>query len=218
MRPQRILIFAVPILMLALAGSFCGGKQEEPERAPAARGTPEPKVLQFYASPSVAAPGERVLLCYGVEDAEAVRIEPEIEPVKPSYSRCLAITPKATTEYTLTAVGAGGQTVTRSTTVAVQPGKRAEPVPIPAAALPAESGPVIDAFRTETKEGPDGGLTLLCYEVHNAEQVSIEPGVLPRSGALRGCLGVAPEKPTTYFLTAYGENGKTARRALTVNP
>lgn len=218
MRRQWLLIFAGPVLFLALAGSFCGGgRQPEPERAPAAQVPSEPKVLQFYASPAVVAPGERVLLCYGVEDAEAVRIEPGIEPLKPSHSRCLPVTPKATTSYTLTVEGAG-RTLTRSITVTVQGGRRAQPAPLPATAPQAAGGPTVAAFRTEKKEGPGDVLTLLCYEVHDAEAVAIEPGVLPRSGALRGCLGVAPEQPTTYFLTAYGRDGKTARRALTVNP
>lgn len=218
-RRQWLLIFTGPVLLLALASSNCGGgKQPEPVRETAGKGAAEPKILQFYASPPVVSPGERVLLCYGVEEAEAVRIEPEVEPLKPSYSRCIPVTPRATTRYTLTAEGAGGGSVTSSVTVTVQGAGRAPARQLPAAAPSRDAGPVIDSFHVEKKEGPGGALTLLCYEVHEAEAVAIEPGVLPRSGALRGCLGVAPEQPTTYFLTAYGPGGKTARRAITAGP
>lgn len=219
MNRQWLLVFAGPALILALVGSFCRGGRQQPEQTaetPAKRST-GPKVLQFYASPPAAAPGERVLLCYGVEDAQTVRIEPAVEPVNPSYSRCIQATPKATTRYTLTAEGEAGRTATATVTVTVRNERRAPPAPPPVTEPPAGSGPEINAFRTETKNGPGGPITLLCYEVHGAEAVAIEPGVLPRSGALRGCLGVAPEHPTTYFLTAYGPGCRTARRALTVN-
>ncbi|HWQ52357.1 MAG TPA: hypothetical protein VN442_01645 [Bryobacteraceae bacterium] len=217
MTRYKLLILGAPVLILALAGTFCGGgKEPEPARKTDAKPPAEPKVLQFYSSVPAVARGEQALLCYGVENAEAVRIEPAVEPLKPAYSRCVAVTPRDTTRYTLTVEGAGGRTATATLTVQVQAGARKAAAPAPAATAASGSGPVIASFRTETKQDAGGAITLLCYEVEQAEAVAIEPGVMPRSGALRGCLGVAPKQPTTYFLTAFGRGGKTARRALTV--
>jgi hypothetical protein len=67
------------------------------------------KVIMLYANPGVLAAGETANLCFGVKNATAVTIEPKIEDLKPSLSRCLAISPKRTTTYTLRAEdGKGG--------------------------------------------------------------------------------------------------------------
>ena len=211
MKREMAFILAAPLLILALAGSFCRGSRE-PEPAPkAGPARPELKITQFYASPSVVARGEQALVCYGVEDARSVSIAPGVEPLAPSVSRCVPVTPVRTTRYTLTAEGLDGRTASATVTVEVRPG--AAPAPAVKAPAPESLGPLIAYFRTEKKPG----LTLLCYEVSGAEAVAIEPGVLARSAALRGCLGVAPSQPTTYTLTAFG-TGKTAHRTLTVSP
>jgi hypothetical protein len=73
------------------------------------------KILVFYASPASLKPGERGLVCYGVANAKAVRIEPDVEPVSPSMSRCVAImAPAKETQYTLTAQDAEGHAQTQS--------------------------------------------------------------------------------------------------------
>lgn len=62
------------------------------------------KILAFYASPASLKPGEKGLVCYGVSNAKTVRIEPGIEPVSPSLSRCVAVVgPARDTQYTLSA-------------------------------------------------------------------------------------------------------------------
>lgn len=73
------------------------------------------KILTFYANPGSLKPGEKGLVCYGVANAKAVRIEPDLEPVHPSLSRCVAImAPPRETRYTLTAQDADGHSVTQS--------------------------------------------------------------------------------------------------------
>lgn len=73
------------------------------------------KILAFYASPAHLRPGEKGLVCYGVANAKTVRIEPGVEPVSPSMSRCIAIVaPAKDTEYTLTAQDADGHSDTQS--------------------------------------------------------------------------------------------------------
>jgi hypothetical protein len=80
----------------------------------------ELKVLMLYASPAVLKRGEKGLLCYGVANAKSLRIEPGIEPLVPSLSRCIEVTPSASTTYKLTATGAKGREETRSVNVTVR--------------------------------------------------------------------------------------------------
>jgi hypothetical protein len=73
---------------------------------------PDLKILTFYANPS--------LICYGVANAARVRIDPPIELITPSLSRCIKASPAKTTEYTLTAEDAAGHRVSQTITVKVQ--------------------------------------------------------------------------------------------------
>jgi hypothetical protein len=73
---------------------------------------PDLKILTFYAN--------RTLICYGVANAKSVRIEPFVESITPSLSRCIKASPTKTTEYTLTADDAAGHTVSRTIVVKVQ--------------------------------------------------------------------------------------------------
>jgi hypothetical protein len=77
------------------------------------------KILSFYATSGVVRRGEKTLLCYGVANASAVRIEPGVEPLKPSLSRCVEISPAAETRYTLTAEDESGHKATESVVVRV---------------------------------------------------------------------------------------------------
>jgi len=78
------------------------------------------KIMHFYAMPGVIRRGQKGLLCYGVANAKTVRIDPGVEPVKPSISRCLEISPAADTEYTFTAEDESGHSATASVLVRVQ--------------------------------------------------------------------------------------------------
>ena len=78
------------------------------------------KILHFYVTPGIIARGRKGLLCYGVVNAKSVRIEPGIEPLKPSISRCLEISPVADTRYTFTAEDESGHGATASVLVRVQ--------------------------------------------------------------------------------------------------
>lgn len=78
------------------------------------------KILSFWARPAVAKRGARVLVCYGVVSAKTVRIDPHIDDITPSLSRCLEAFPKHTTEYKITAEDGEGHTATGSITVRVE--------------------------------------------------------------------------------------------------
>jgi hypothetical protein len=77
------------------------------------------KITTFYATPSVRR-GEIAKLCYGVLDAEKVRLEPAIEIVWPALNRCIEFQPQATATYTLTAEDASGKQVQKSVRIEVK--------------------------------------------------------------------------------------------------
>ena len=83
-------------------------------------GSGELKILSFYAVPGIVRRGQKGLLCYGVSSAHSVRIEPGVEPLKPSISRCVEISPATDTRYTLTAEDSAGRKATQSVLVRVQ--------------------------------------------------------------------------------------------------
>jgi hypothetical protein len=61
-----------------------------------------------------------VELCYGVANAQTVKIEPDTgREVWPSVNRCIDLKPKKTTTYTLTAQDAHGNTKTAALTLEV---------------------------------------------------------------------------------------------------
>jgi hypothetical protein len=72
------------------------------------------KILNFYATPATLRRGEKGMVCYGVANAKAVRLDPPVERVWPSVGRCFEVTPRKDTHYTLTAEDAQGQTAEQS--------------------------------------------------------------------------------------------------------
>ena len=86
---------------------------------PGTEGVTSVKILQFYAAPGLVSPGERSSLCYSVYLAKSVRLDPPVEKIEPSLNRCLPVSPKRNTRYTLTAVGEDGKTATASIEVKV---------------------------------------------------------------------------------------------------
>jgi hypothetical protein len=63
------------------------------------------RILQFYSRKREIAPDEKAVVCYGVVNATAVRLDPPVERVWPVLSRCFEVTPAKSTRYTLTAEG-----------------------------------------------------------------------------------------------------------------
>lgn len=95
-------------------------KQREEDRATVEQmGGKELAILNFYATPAVVRRGESVQLCYGVANAKTVKLEPQPNPVWPSYSRCVDVAPTKTTTYTLTIADAAGNTKSQSVEVKV---------------------------------------------------------------------------------------------------
>ena len=77
------------------------------------------KVTNFYAAPPAVKKGQPVRLCYGVINADSVTLDPPVEKVWPSLSRCFDVSPKQSTTYRLSAIAKEG-TASASLTVTVQ--------------------------------------------------------------------------------------------------
>ena len=75
------------------------------------------EIIFFYASPGAVKAGESSSVCYGVMNARAVAIDPPVAQLTPSLNRCLQVTPRKTTRYTLTAEDAKGGKVSQSLVV-----------------------------------------------------------------------------------------------------
>jgi hypothetical protein len=96
-------------------------KQREQDRIALEQfGGKELAIQNFYASPGTIRRGETVQLCYGVANAKTVKLEPQSNPVWPSYSRCVDVTPTKSTTYTLTIADAAGNTRTQTLEVKVR--------------------------------------------------------------------------------------------------
>jgi len=79
-------------------------KQEADQRTVAAVfGNGEIRFNQFTIDRTSLKRGETARLCYGVENATTVKLDPPVEQLKPTYLHCLDISPKTTTTYTITA-------------------------------------------------------------------------------------------------------------------
>jgi len=83
-------------------------------------GSGDLKILSFYATKGVIHRGEKTTICYGVSNASAVRIEPEIEALKPAISHCVEAGPVKDTQYTLTAEDGAGHSASEAFVVRVR--------------------------------------------------------------------------------------------------
>jgi hypothetical protein len=96
-------------------------KQRESDRLTLEQlGGKELAIQNFYATPRAIRRGETVQLCYGVANAKTVKLEPQTNPVWPSYARCVDVTPNKDTTYTLTIADAAGNTKTQTLDVKVR--------------------------------------------------------------------------------------------------
>jgi hypothetical protein len=83
-------------------------------------GGSELAIRALYVTPAVVHEGEEAQLCYDVANAKTVTLDPPAGEVWPSHTRCLNISPKKTTTYTLTIKDVAGQTATQSVKLEVR--------------------------------------------------------------------------------------------------
>jgi hypothetical protein len=191
------------VVLLAAAAWIFAGCSSAPTTAPAA-GVAGPesravRITQFYTTSPKLARGEKALLCYGTDDARKVWLSPPRQELSPALAQCVEVSPAATTTYTLTAEGDGGQAAKLDLTVTVGP-PRAR----------------IVAVTVSTLEVARGQAVSLCYEVENATQVRIDPIAFGRGASPKACTSDYPLRTTTYVVTATGAGGDRDQERVTV--
>ena len=171
-----------------------------PATHPGSRDPVGPRITQFYSTAATLPRGESANLCYGVEGASAVRIDPPVEPLRPALSRCISVSPAQTTTYTLTATGEQGKTSAQSVTVTI-----------------AGARPSFDDISINSKEVAPGQQVQFCFKASNAVSVRGAPGRFLSGGSPKtDCLIDNPRKTTSYKLTITGAGGLTDEAAITV--
>jgi hypothetical protein len=156
-------------------------------------GTGVPRVLQFGANPTQIDPGGSAQLCYTVENAADISINPSVAGFDASRnSACLTVSPTATTTYSLTARnGAGVANATATVTVG---GVR-----------------IVSFVNSPDFSTRAGDPVTLTWTTTGATSVTITglgapTGPLPGNGSIT----VNPITNTTYTLIAYGPNGSVS--------
>jgi hypothetical protein len=77
------------------------------------------KILNFYATPPTVRSGQKSMICYGVNAAESVRLDPPVEQLHPAVSHCFQVAPRRATEYKLIVADRAGHTLTQSLAIQV---------------------------------------------------------------------------------------------------
>jgi hypothetical protein len=78
-------------------------------------------ILAYSADPEEIQAGEKSSLCYSVSNSKSVKIEPPPEePTWPAFSRCVHVSPRKTTNYTITVADGAGHTRTAAVEVHVR--------------------------------------------------------------------------------------------------
>ena len=154
-----------------------------------------PRVASFTVSPAAIAPGASAQLCYSVEGANSVTIQPGFGVVPPT-SACLTVNPANRTTYTLTAASdAGSNTAT--------------------AALDVSAVRILTFSNDPAYSPASGSAVTLSWTTENASFVRITGlGAPPGTLAPSGSAVVNPVTNTTYTLTAYGVNGQAVSSVL----
>src|SRR5258708_5974179 len=91
-------------------------RREEDRPAVEQLGGSDLAIRGFYISPAAIHPGESAQLCYDVANAKTVTLDPPAGEAWPSHTRCLNISPRNTTPYTLSILGPAGNNVSQPST------------------------------------------------------------------------------------------------------
>ncbi len=188
-----------PILLVLLVA--CGSaplsdhaKQQTSQRA---------RILQFYGANTQVVKGQPLTICYGVEDAQSVRMEPPEVELGLSRNRCFAVSPKQNTTYMLIAKGTDGQEV-----------QQPFPVRVVAASQP------VQLIRSFDVMPAKAGLSVnLCYQTKGVVSLTLSPALAPVEPAEHPlCVPVPITQQTTFLLTATDSSGNVDRMQVTAKP
>jgi hypothetical protein len=157
------------------------------------------KILQFYTTSGEVIEGKQGIICYGVRNAKSVRIEPPVENLYPSYSRCFWVEPKQDTTYKLIAEGFDGREVSEEFQVKVKP-----------------APPNILFVSISDRQVRRGDPLTLCYGVQHADAVRLQPLGLNLRPVEKDCTRFYPSSTLKYTLLVTGKNGPPDRESFTV--
>jgi hypothetical protein len=188
-----------PVVALCVLAGCSGEPAHEVKKTEAPA---PPAITQFYASPATIAKGDHTLVCYGVEGAASVRLEPAVEEIAPSRARCIEVTPAASTKYTLYAKSRDGAEISQQIEVTIDPKRQRAAGPSP------RQGGLILFFSAAQTKVPKGGPATLCYGVKGAASVVLTPPVETLVPSERICFQARPETSTAYVLTATSASGE----------
>lgn len=145
---------------------------------------------QFYSPTPHVAKGAPAKLCYGVSSAKTVTLTPAEAQVWPAVTRCVEVTPRKTTTYTFTAIGADGISETKTTEIEVGP-------------PPAR---IYDIW-TSAVDQEAGQPLRICFKTENDTRITVSAG---RFDAAKKCIADNPMKNTSYRITVFGKEGEPA--------
>ncbi|HEX3747515.1 MAG TPA: OmpA family protein [Bryobacteraceae bacterium] len=156
-----------------------------------------PQIIMFNGSPLSITAGGSSTLSWSTVNATSVTISGlGAEALNGSVSTGALTT---TTQYTLTATGAGGQMVTAVISIQVMPA----------------SIPQVVVFTASPQTISAGQSSQLCWQVNGATSISISNGVGSNLQA-NACQTISPQTTTTYVLTATNATGQI-QASVTVN-
>jgi hypothetical protein len=156
-----------------------------------------PVIVVFMAAPDMVTLGQSSNLQWNVTGATTVSIDQGIGKVDVAGTK--AVTPAATTTYTLSASNAAGS-VSKSVALTVGPAGK----------------PTINSFTADPAQIVAGQTSTLQWDISGAKNISISPGVGPVSAS--GTRIVHPVITTTYTLTATNSNGSVTAPATITLP
>jgi hypothetical protein len=175
----------------------CSGPAEK--AAPSEKAAPAAvHIVNFYATAPTVPRGDKEMLCYGVENARSVWLEPPRQELSAALSRCVEVEPKETTTYTLTAQDAAGGQAVQKLTVTVGAAK-AKLLEVQVSSLEVGAGQPVS----------------ICWKAQSAAKVTVTPRESTQP-AKPDCVVETPLKTTTYTVTAIGAGGDRDQEKVTV--
>lgn len=198
---MRLAFALIPCVALLSCGCFAllscgssGGNRGASEASPKKQA--KVKITQFYATGGKVPKGLKGSLCYGVENAAKMQLDPPVAEVWPALTRCFEIAPAKKTTYTLTAFGEDGSTDKQS-------------VDVDTAAAPPRLFD-LSVNKIDVAKGED---VMVCFKVENTVRVKAGPG---RFDAAKNCIFDQPKKTTTYRIQALGGDREMDSGTVTV--
>jgi len=194
------------VVLLLLAAIFLPGCSSTPkaDKSPAETQSKPAfplKITQFYSDPTVVrGSAAKVNLCYGVEGAKTVTLDPPVERLWPTIARCFEVNPTATTTYTITAEDGAGGKVSQKTIVQFGP-PAAKILEVSVNALEIKAGEVFP----------------FCVSAVHVKSWNLSAGKWRTPPTEKGgCALDYPKVTTTYVITATGPMGETDTERVTV--